>query len=113
MLYMHRALQRSVTQGEMEKTMLQQQLGREYGETWERVLKADKAGKPPRNPGKVSRQKTDNALGCLKRLGRFGAVLKDYVPGRGQSAQIVNSSIYVILGHVIFAGLLFPTNLGI
>ena len=85
MLYMYRVLQRSVAEGEMEETLLRKQLGKEYGETWERVLKADSAGKPPGNPGKVSRQEIDHALGCLKRLGRFGAVLKDYVPGRGQS----------------------------
>jgi hypothetical protein len=87
MLYMYRVLQRSVTEGEVEETMLRKQLGKEYGETWERVLKADMAGKPPGNPGKVSRQEVDHALGCLKQLGRFSAVLKDYVPGRGQSVH--------------------------
>jgi hypothetical protein len=79
LFYVYRVLQNFKALAGGDK-VLHAQLKKEYGEPFERVLKALESGTPPAAP-EVSVQDVDTAICFLKQLGRFEQELADYVPG--------------------------------
>lgn len=79
LFYVYRVLQKFEALAGGEK-VLQAQLKKEYGQPFERLLRALESGTPPAPP-KASAQDVDTAICFLKQMGRFEPELSDYVPG--------------------------------
>ncbi|RDB15627.1 hypothetical protein Hypma_004013 [Hypsizygus marmoreus] len=83
MLYVYRVLQRSAA-GDVG---LRAQLAREYGETWERVWRVEKAGGKHKQVDPVGREEVEKAVMWLKDNGRFKVELRGFVPGVGETQK--------------------------
>jgi hypothetical protein len=109
LFYVYRVLQTYEALAGGEKVM-RAQLKKEYGQSFERLLKALRNGTSP-VPPEVSTQDVDAALCLLKKLGRFEPELADYVPGTKGKKTIniglqVNDSVRLIFAYdsLIFGG---------
>ena len=92
LFYLYRVLQNYEALAGGEKVM-QAQLKKEYGQPFERLLKALQSGTPPSSP-EVSPEDVDTAICLLKKLGRFEPELADYVPGM-KGKKTVNLGVQV------------------
>lgn len=75
LFYLYSVMQHLVNDHEGGQRSLQVQLGKEYGSSFEQVLKA-----PPPAPN-VSQDDVERVLGWLKHSDRFKTQLEDYEPG--------------------------------
>ncbi|KAJ7638171.1 hypothetical protein FB45DRAFT_396869 [Roridomyces roridus] len=82
LLYVYRLLQKRSVATVNEK-LLQNQLRREYGATFDSVLAALGRGEPTVFEGEVSREDIEKALSSLKAAGRFKPQLGHFVSGAG------------------------------
>jgi hypothetical protein len=79
LFYVYRVLQNYELLAGGEK-VLQKQLKKEYGQSFEELLTALENGTPP-TPPEVLLKDVDTAIHFLKQLGRFKQELGDYAPG--------------------------------
>ncbi|KAF7980544.1 hypothetical protein HWV62_37687 [Athelia sp. TMB] len=83
LFYVYRVMDRQVSKIQL----LQRQLRREYGTSFENIMKALDSGHPPAAP-EVSTEEIDKMLVLFQRKGRFSAELQNYNPGlQGKKTQ--------------------------
>ncbi|KAJ7638165.1 hypothetical protein FB45DRAFT_1022973 [Roridomyces roridus] len=85
LLYVYRVLQDP--DRNVNEKLLQNQLRREYGATFDNVLVALGRGKSPAFEGQVSREDIEKALSSLKTAGRFKPQLEHFVSGAGGTSM--------------------------